>query len=388
MVILEYPAEFGLLPQWLASSQHPVLANDCAQEVANRGFPLNLICEDEAAQRISDGERAYTCSETALEWITANARNDALVHAIETCKDKAALRRAIRSIDPQFFFCECTADELKKLDYGSLPARFVIKPNRGFCSVGVFTIECEGDWKATLAAIDEGRVTSTYPQNVIDSTTYVLEQFIDGVEYALNLYFDNDGAPHVLNVLRHDFASPEDTSDRLYVTSPRIITEMGPRFESWLAHLNSRLSFSNFCIHAEVRVQGETIRPIEFNPLRFAGVGGTDISYHAYGFYTYAAYLDNQVPNWDDVLQGKGGEVYAMSFVMAEPDIAPECEFDLDAFCAPLDHVIEARRLDTARTGAWAFVFARTNEDTASSLNHLMEADLREFARKPSRQAI
>lgn len=386
MVILEHPIEFGLLPQWLASSQHPVLANDCAREVAERSFSLNLICEEEAAQRINGGERVYTCSKTALEWVTANTRNDALVHAIETCKDKAALRRAIQSIDPQFFFRECSANELSELDYGSLPARFVIKPNRGFCSVGVFTIECESDWKAALTAIDEGRVTSAYPQNVIDSTTYVLEQFIDGVEYTLDLYFDNAGAPHVLNVLRHDFAFPEDTSDRLYVTSPRIITEIAPRFEPWLAQLNSRLKFSDFCLHAEVRVQGEVIRPIEFNPLRFAGVGGTDISHHAYGFYTYAAYLDNQVPNWDDVLQGKEGDVYAMSFVMAEPDIAPESEFDIDAFCAPLDHVIEARRLDTAKTGAWAFIFARADETTASSFNHLMETDLREFVRDPSRQ--
>lgn len=382
MVILEYPAEFGLLPGWLEASRHPVLANDCARDLAGRGFDLNLVSAGEAAQRIGAGEHVYTCSETALEWVAANSPNQSLVRAIDTCKDKAALRRAIRSTDPGFFFRECTAAELVELDYASLPDRFVVKPNRGFCSVGVFIVASEDDWKEALAAIAEGRVKSAYSQDVVDSQTFVIEQFIDGTEYALDLYFDGDGAPHVLNVLRHDFASPEDTSDRLYVTGPRIVAEMRPRFESWLSRINAELGFSDFCIHAEVRVQGDAIRPIEFNPLRFAGIGGTDISHYAYGFYTYEAYLEDCAPAWDEVLSGVEGEVFAMSFVMAEPDVPAEADFDLDAFCAPLDHVISARRLNTAETGAWAFVFAKADESRASSFDHLMKADLHAYVKK------
>jgi hypothetical protein len=382
MVILEYPAEFGLLLSWLEKSKHPVLANGCARDLAGSGRDLNLVGEDEAIRRLGAGERVYTCSETALEWVVANSPDESLVRAIGICKDKAALRRAIRNADPDFFFMECTAAELGGLDYASLPSRFVVKPNRGFCSVGVFIVESEGDWEEALAAIAGGRVSSAYPQGVIDGGTYVIEQFVEGAEYALDLYFDGYGAPHVLNVLRHDFASPEDTSDRLYVTSPRIVADMRPRFESWLATLNAELGFSDFCIHAEVRVRDDIIRPIEFNPLRFAGIGGTDISHYAYGFRTYEAYLEDRAPDWDEALRKADGEVFAMSFIMAEPDVPAGADFDLDAFCAPLDHVIDARRLDTAETGAWAFVFAKADESRASSLDHLMNADLHAYVRQ------
>ncbi len=379
MVILEYPIEFGLLPSWLASSRHPVLENDCARELAHTGLALNLIPEHEAITRINEGERVYTCSETALELIVTKACNPELTRAIEICKDKAALRRAVQSIDPDFFFLEATASKLRSLDYHSLPTRFILKPNRGFCSVGVFVIECEKDWHDALAAIEDGKITSSYPKNVIDETSYILEQFIDGVEYALDMYYDDQGKPHILNVLRHDFASPEDTSDRLYVTSPSIISSMVPRFESWFARLNVELGFSNFCIHAETRINGDTIRAIEFNPLRFAGVGGTDISHYAYDYYSYEAYLENHDVDFEEVAQRCAGKVFAMSFIMPEPDIPRTSDFNMEAFCAPLPNVLDARRLDTEKTGAWAFIFSEADEENEDRLAHLMNADLHDY---------
>ena len=379
MVILEYPIEFGLLPSWLASSHHPVLENDCTREFARTGLKLNLIPEVEAIARINEGERVYTCSETALELIVTKVDNPELTRAIETCKDKAALRRAVQSTDPDFFFLEATASELRSLDYHSLPTRFILKPNRGFCSVGVFVIECEKDWNEALAAIEDGKVTSSYPQNVIDETTYILEQFIDGTEYALDMYYDDEGKPHILNVLRHDFASPEDTSDRLYITSPSIISSMVPRFSSWFARLNEELRFSNFCIHVETRVDGDTIRAIEFNPLRFAGIGGTDISHYAYDYYTYEAYLDNRDVDFEEIAQKHAGKVFAMSLIVPEPDTPPSSDFDMEAFCAPLPNVLEARRLDTEKTGAWAFIFAEADEANEDRLTHLMNADLHDY---------
>ena len=49
--------------------------------------------------------------------------------------------------------------------------------------------------------------------------------------------FDEQGAAHVLNVLRHDFAGPDDTSDRMYTTSAAIVREKAPAFEEWLSRV-------------------------------------------------------------------------------------------------------------------------------------------------------
>jgi hypothetical protein len=39
-------------------------------------------------------------------------------------------------------------------------------------------------------------------------------------------------------------------------------------------------------MHVEVRVDGDVICPIEFNPMRFAGFSSTDVAYYAYGIRT------------------------------------------------------------------------------------------------------
>lgn len=67
-----------------------------------------------------------------------------------------------------------------------------------------------------------------YPDSVVAGSDFILEQFITGQEYALDAFFDERGAAHVLNVLRHDFAGPDDTSDRMYTTSAAIVREKAP----------------------------------------------------------------------------------------------------------------------------------------------------------------
>lgn len=378
MVILEYPVAFGLLPQWLGESGHPVVDNACAREVAASGFALNLVPESEAARRIDEGERVYTSSETALDWVMRNTHAGALKRAIETCKDKAALRAAIAPMDPGLFYRRCTAAELPALDFTRLRTPFIVKPNRGYCSVGVHVVRDRRDWERVIADVGAGAIESAFDEDVVDTGEYILEGYIEGDEYALDLYYDGEGAAHVLNVLRHDFASAGDTSDRLYLTSPVIVARMRPLFEEWLGRANAYLGFRDFCIHAEVRVEGRTVRPIEFNPLRFAGMGGTDVSRYAYGYRTYAEYLEGRVPG-PEAFAAAAGKVFAMSFIMP-PAGLEGAQFELARFAARFRHVLAARPLDTAATGAWAFIFAWEDEAHAARLQELATADLAEYA--------
>lgn len=50
--------------------------------------------------------------------------------------------------------------------------------------------------------------------------------------------------------------------------------ELKERFEAWLSEVNALLNIKNFAIHIELRYDGKHICPIEFNPARFAGLGG------------------------------------------------------------------------------------------------------------------
>ena len=73
-------------------------------------------------------------------------------------------------------------------------------------------------------------------------------------------------------------------SDRLYVTSPAMMEEMREQFISWLEDVNRILRVKNVAVHPEVRLNETGIHVIEFNPMRFMGMGvliflGTPMAY-------------------------------------------------------------------------------------------------------------
>lgn len=394
MVILDEPYASPQLLEWLEASQHPVLRNAFSRAAALRsGRALHLVDATETTACLDAGERVYTNSENTLAWICAHAANGSLTHAIATFKDKVAMRKLLASMDEGFFFRACSADELGKVDFAELEPQmpFVVKPVRGFCSMGVHVVRSRADWDAALADFAANAATwaSMYPDAVVAGGDFILEQYITGQEYALDAFFDETGAAHVLNVLRHDFAGPEDTSDRMYTTSAAIVCEHAPAFEAWLTRVNNLVGARNFPVHVEVRVdesRGGTIRPIEFNPLRFAGLGGTDVAQHAYGFRTYEAFLEGKLPDWGAAFAHAGSHVCTMSLLNPPEGVSGSEVFDYQAFSMRFAHVLELRQFDVPTFGCYGFLFVETDggPQGAAELDFLMHTNLREFLSDPA----
>ncbi len=380
MILLDEPYASEPLLDWMERSQHPVLANPFTQSLAN-ARPLNLVDAHEAARRIEHGERVYTNSENALEWIVANTENEQLNGGIRLFKDKAAMREKLAPLTPEVFFRRCPRTRLADLDPDELPMPIVLKPQAGFCSMGVHVVRNADEWRRALDAIERAADSwrAMYPESVIDADDYLLESYVTGTEYALDAYFDENGAAHVLNVLRHDFASDADTSDRLYVTSAAIVRDMRPRFTGWLSDVNNLVGVRNFPVHVEVREEGGRVVPIEFNPLRFAGLGGTDVAWHGFGYRTYEAFLEKKVPDFDACFAGREDKTYSMSLLNPPADATGEEAFDYEGFAARFSRVLCLQRFDVNRVGSFGFLFLETDADTSDELAFLLESDLREF---------
>ena len=387
MVILDKPYASPQLLEWLERSQHPVLRNAFSRREAFRsGRTLNLVDAAEAAARLDAGERVYTNSENALAWISEHVDNGSLTRAFATFKDKVAMRKLLSQLDEGFFFRACTADQLPQLDFAELAAHvpFVVKPARGFCSMGVHMVTCRAEWDAALADFARNAATwaAMYPDSVVAGSDFILEQYITGQEYALDAYFDEAGAAHVLNVLRHDFAGPDDTSDRMYTTSAAVVRQNAPVFEAWLTRVNALVGARNFPVHVEVRVgEDGVVRPIEFNPLRFAGLGGTDVAQHAFGFRTYEAFLTGALPDFDAAFAYAGNHVYTMSLLNPPAGVTGGETFDYQAFSQRFANVLELRQFDVPTFGCYGFLFIETDESAqgTAELDFLLHSDLREF---------
>ncbi len=380
MVILDAPVASDPLLGWLADSQHPVLANGFSRQLA-RSHRLNLVGPDEAAARIDGGERVYTNSENALAWLLEHTASDNLKETIRLFKDKAAMRERLSPLNPGLFFATFDRAELEAVDIGDLPLPVVLKPAVGFCSMGVYVIEERGDWARAVADIAQREADwrARYPESVVGGDAYLVEGYLGGTEYALDMYYDEQGRAHLLNVLRHDFAGPEDTSDRLYLTNDAIVGAMAGRFVEWLDAVNEAVGARSFPVHVEVRVDGDAIVPIEFNPLRFAGLGGTDVAYYGVGLRTYAAYLEDEPVDLAALYGAHPGQTFSMSLLNPAPTADLARPFDYDALAARFSHVLSFARFDPDVTGSYGFLFLRTDDSTKAELDFLLHSDLLEF---------
>lgn len=216
----------------------------------------------------------------------------------------------------------------------------------------------------------------------MNNTNFLIESYLQGEEYAIDAYFNDQGKTVILNILKHDFAGTEDVSDRLYYTSKQIIQKNLGRMQLFLEQCNELFGLKNFPVHVEVRIdETGVIIPIEFNPLRFAGLCTTDISYFAYGFKTYEMYLRNKAPNWDELLADKDGLRYSAVILSTDGNaLSDSYSFNFDSLKHSFSKVLTTRVFDAKRYNLFGMLFVETPEKEAQKeAEFILNVDLNEF---------
>jgi len=119
-----------------------------------------------------------------------------------------------------------------------------------------------------------------------------------GEEFAVDAYFDAAGDPVILNIHKQIFSSSEDVSDRVYISSKKIIESNIDQFYVFLKEIGTLSGVRNFPVHAEIRRdRSGSVLPIEINPMRFGGWCSTaDAAHLAYGFNPYVLYFSQKRP--------------------------------------------------------------------------------------------
>ncbi|HKK33003.1 MAG TPA: ATP-grasp domain-containing protein [Desulfomicrobiaceae bacterium] len=385
MFILEAPYVSDFLKQTILDRQAPVLANDMAVKHFGPGAPCLCSAEEFAARARDDRSLSiYSNSENAIEWIGTHLGGSGLPETIALFKDKIRFRELIRDMHPDYFFKGIPCAELETLDPADMPKPFIIKPAVGFFSLGVHKVDSDDQWPGVLDTIkgEVTRIRSQYPEQVLNLDRFIVEECIDGEEFAVDVYFDGDGSPVILNILGHLFASKNDVSDRVYLTSPTIIRAWRERFTEYLAEIGTRAGLSRFPAHVELRVSSDgSILPIEVNPMRFAGWCVADLTFHAYGFNPYTYYLDGKTPDWESILAKREGKAVGVlvADVAADVDCSSITRVDYEGFKARFSTPLELRPIDVRKYPVFAFLFAEVPEDDPKDFQALLHSDLKEF---------
>lgn len=389
MILLDRPYVSDFLMNTIAENRLPVVMTDAARELGLVSGP-SVMSEQEAiesarADHLCGGLKLYTNSENALGWISENLGFTELPEKIELFKNKARFRKLTSSLFPDFFYREVSATELDDLDLTKLPSPFIIKPNVGFFSLGVFKINTRQQWQEALISLKQGMTAAQgiYPKEVLDTTSFIIEQYVEGDEFAIDAYFDADGRPVILNILKHVFSSQDDVGDRIYTTSKSIIEENLDRFTEFLTEMGRRTCVKNFPVHVELRLTlGGDLFPIEVNPLRFGGWCTTaDLTWHAFGFNPYLYFIHGQHPDWGQILSDRAGRLYSIIVLNNSTgfDLEQVLSFDHDQLLTNFKNPLELRKVDHRKFGIFGFLFVETCEKDRGELEGILQSDLGEF---------
>lgn len=382
MVILDRPYVSNLLEDTLARLQTPVLLNH--SDVALRN-PAALNLRDRASffseLARSSHTHLYTNSEDTLGEVLAHLGDTPLGRQVRVAKDKALMRERLQPLYPDLFFARVNLDELASLPSAGLPFPLIIKPAVGFFSVAVVSVNGPEEWDSARARVvaELAAARGVFPESVLNTTEMVLEQRVEGREFAIDTYFGSDGAPVLLDVMEHIFRDAEDIEDRVYVTSAALIREHGPQFAALLGEIGHRLGFTHLAAHVEFRVEasGRAV-PIEINPLRLAGFCSTDLAWYAYGLNTHEAFLRGWAPDWERLLVGRDA-VYSL-IICRQPqglDRARIRTVDWESLATTFARPLEIRRMDYHAYPLLAFAFIESPD--MEEPRRLLHADFAPF---------
>ena len=377
MIILEKPYVSDFLVETIKKNKFSVLDNEVAREF----FSENELISSDKAKEIAKTELVYSNSENSIDWILNNLKGSKLVDMIALSKNKASFRAAIKQIFPDYFFKEISYSEIKNISTKELKFPLILKLAVGFLSFGVFPVQNESELSETVAKLDEEieKIKGIFPLNVVDTDKFIIEQMIDGDEFAVDAYFDDKGEATVLNIYMHPFFDGKDVSDRVYFTSKSILTKHLPIFKELLDKIGKVANYKNFPFHLELRYDGKTAIPIELNPLRFCGWCITDISYFAWGVNIYEAFLNQQKPDWEKILSQKDDSIYYFTIGDVPNSINKEniLNVDYDKYLKNISNPLVVRKIDYKNNPIFAIVFAKTNN--FDEIKNLLALNMSDF---------
>lgn len=364
MIILDRPYVSDLLADTISKNKIPVIKLN--EVFIPNESTINLKKVDDLLIELEKGNSPILFnSENGLNILSKYAPNHYLTTVTDILKNKVTFRKTLSRHYKDFFFTEVSLKELEELDPSALPYPIIVKPVIGYSSIGVHRIDKVEEYKETIKLLKfEMEVTSSeYPIEVINNQSFIIEKLIEGDEYAVDVYFTEDGEPVILNLFKRMFRHEKDMSDRIYYTSKQVINESLNKIQEFLRTISSFFALKSAPIHIEIRIDNDDqIVPIEVNPLRFAGIGTNELGVHAYGVNACEYFFKQEKPDWENIVNQMDDSIY--SFCCAEIDASIDCKqvvsINHEAFKLNFGEILEYRPMKVNEGSTFAVIFHKS----------------------------
>ena len=386
MILIDKPFVSDFLVKTIKKNNFPIIATNVAKTMIS-DESLNWISENEAMDFFKKNPTTllYSNSENAISWIEKNLAFSKLPSQIQLFKNKILFRELVKDIFPNYYFKGVKLTDLNTVNIEQLKFPLIVKPAVGFFSLAVHKVDSIKEWNAVLNNIEQEIETfkGMYPKEVVNVSDFIIEEYIEGDEYAIDCYFNEAGKPVILNIMHHIFSSAKDVSDRVYITSKEVIEKYKPQIETFLQHVGEKAALKNFPMHVEIRVDKTgKINPIEINPLRFGGWCTTgDISYFAYGFNSYEQYLNKKTPNWDEILKTRKDKKYNL-IVLDNNSGIQETKiktFNYNLLLKDFEKPLNLRKVNFKKYAVFGFLFTETSKNNEFETTAILASNLKKY---------
>ena len=386
MILIDHPYVSDFLIDTIKKNQFPVVSTKSARELIPNE-ELNWISENEAIQKFKNNpnQLIYSNSENVISWVENNLNFTKLPQQIEVFKDKIKFRELLKDVYPNYFFKGIAYEELASLSVDNLKFPFIIKPSVGFFSLGVHKVDEPSEWPDILTKIQNeiNHIKGFYPTEVLNTNNFIIEECIEGEEFAIDCYYNSNGEAIILNIMHHIFSSGKDVSDRIYSTSKDIIETNISIVQKLVNTIGLKANLSNFPIHIEVRIdKNGVIIPIEVNPMRFGGWCTTgDISNYAYGVNSYEYFLNQKKPNWNDILKSTEGKIYSLVLLDNNSgfDSSKIKSFNYQQLLSDFEKPLLLRKIDFNKFPIFGFLFTETTIGKETELTTILTSNLTKY---------
>jgi len=386
MFFIDKPYVSEFFKQTVKDFDIPIVATESAKQF-NLSNETRIISEKDAIAKFNSHKntRIYTLSENSIGWISKFLSHSDLPKKIDLFKDKFKFRELTKTLFPDFYYKKINCDNFEELDFNEVPLPFIIKPTVGFFSMGVYKVSNHKQWLNTIELIrsEMDQIKNLYPEEVMGTKDFIIEQVIQGDEFAIDAYFNAEGEAVIVGIFKHVFSSDADVSDRVYITSEKIINDNLQEFTDFINKVGELSGVKNFPVHIELRRDSDgKLLPIEVNPMRFGGWCTTaDVTYLAYGFNPYHYYYSQLKPDWPELLKHKQGKLFSIIVLDNSSGIAAEniLSFDYKQLLSNFEKPLELREINYKEYPVFGFLFTETREDNFIELENILNSNLKEF---------
>jgi ATP-grasp domain len=273
---------------------------------------LEIISNDDLVKtdlRFGKDDKVCIASEVSMETIVSRMDDLSRKNTIESLKDKYIFRKTIASIYPEYQYQFVKANQINTL---TITHKSVIKPVKGVFGTAVRTIDRDTDLTnlAKELTVELSKNEGIFSDGVLSKEDFLVEEYIEGEEYAVDMFYDADGNPCIINICHHPIPENKAYLHILYYFSKEVFDLIYTKAKHFFTQLNQILNVTNITMHCEFKLDGDRLMPIEINTLRYGGMGFGNMVFHALGINPYTYFLNNIEPDWQTIWKDRGEDIF------------------------------------------------------------------------------